>query len=147
MQPVDLLETTRAMVAEVLVLELDEVQPQSRFFADLHGESIDLLELTFLIERQLKRKVDFAAAFAGNALETDDAGVLSAAALERLRTAVPFLDTHRLPPHPTPDALKQELLTVGAIAEFIRQAGTNATVESDATLPAKPIPRVISATS
>jgi hypothetical protein len=45
----------QAAVAKTLCLDLDEVQPVQRFFTDLGAESIDWLELSFLLEKYGKR--------------------------------------------------------------------------------------------
>ena len=41
------MQEIRPIVAEVLGLEPEEVTPAARFFDDLGGESIDILELSF----------------------------------------------------------------------------------------------------
>jgi acyl carrier protein len=132
---IDFLEITRSMIAQVLALDLHEVEPHSRFSLDLRGESIDLLELGFLIEKQLRLKVDFGRLFSAGAIETDDSGVITHTALARIRIAMPYLDFHRLPQQPTPQALFDELLTVSAIAEIIRTAAAAQPAPAVAPLP------------
>jgi acyl carrier protein len=47
----EILLKVRGCVAEVLALELDEVRPDSRLMDDLGAESLDLVELMFLLEQ------------------------------------------------------------------------------------------------
>ena len=52
-----LLEAVRGIVAEVLMVPRDSVQPDSALVANLGAESIDFLDLIFRIEEILGRKV------------------------------------------------------------------------------------------
>ncbi|MBI5863346.1 MAG: acyl carrier protein [Planctomycetes bacterium] len=122
MQQDSLLETIQAMIAQVLVLEAREVLPTSRFFPDLHGESIDLLDLGFMVERQLGIRINFSEALAGDAVRTDESGRLTAESTQEIRRRFPFLDLSRLPSGATPKRLIEETLTVSAITEFVRRA-------------------------
>jgi acyl carrier protein len=61
----------REIVADVLVLEEDEVRKDSRLIADLGAESIDFLDLVFQLEREFKIKIP------RGQLEKNARGVLS----------------------------------------------------------------------
>ena len=47
----------RAIVADVLVLDEDEVSMDSRLIADLGAESIDFLDLVFQLEKEFNVKI------------------------------------------------------------------------------------------
>ena len=47
----------REIIAEVLVIEEDEVALSSRLIADLGAESIDFLDLVFQLEKEFKIKI------------------------------------------------------------------------------------------
>ncbi|MFA6301935.1 MAG: acyl carrier protein [Legionella sp.] len=47
----------REIIAEVLVIEEDEVSLNSRLIADLGAESIDFLDLVFQLEKEFKIKI------------------------------------------------------------------------------------------
>ncbi len=110
------------IVAETLCLETDEVTPEARFFADLDGESIDLLDLQFRIEKDLHRAMDLNDTF-GSRIELDQTGEVTPASLEWLRRTYPFLAVDALERPITSERLK-DLLTVGTIAEFAALAAS-----------------------
>ena len=47
----------RQIVADVLVIDEDEVSLNSRLIADLGAESIDFLDLVFQLEKEFKIKI------------------------------------------------------------------------------------------
>ena len=53
----EVLPKVRTIVADVLVLEEDEVEAKSRLIADLGAESIDFLDLVFQLEKEFKIKI------------------------------------------------------------------------------------------
>ena len=46
-------QPVREIISECLVVDLDEVTDDQSFFDDLGGESIDLLDMSFHIEKDL----------------------------------------------------------------------------------------------
>ena len=48
----DIIQRVAARVAEVLALEPEEVQPESRLMDDLGADSLDLVELMYLLENE-----------------------------------------------------------------------------------------------
>jgi acyl carrier protein len=116
-----LVQGVRQIIAGVLAVDLDEAKPAARFFEDLGAESIDMLELTFQIEKQFGVKDPFAAFGRAEDLTTDSAGRLTSHAVGAIRERFPFLDVSRLEVDPRKDRLT-ELLTVEAITRFVRQA-------------------------
>lgn len=108
-------------VADVLAVDRDEIKPESRFFADLGGESIELLELSFQLEKRLRCRVSFTSLFSGEALATDERGIVRSEALADLVRRYPFLPVQRLKPEPRVEDL-QDLLTIRVLAELVRLA-------------------------
>ena len=113
------LEDVRRLIAEVLQLEFDEVRPAATFFNDLGGESLDLLELSFHIDKHLGVRVRFNDLTA-DAVELDDQGRLTSSSLALLRTKFPFLKLEGLETRPL--ERRTDLLTVEAIAGFVQMA-------------------------
>lgn len=83
------LETVRQEIAECLGVELDEVTPEANFFEDLGGESIDLLDLSFRIEKTLGIRPDFSSVRDQLNLAADESGALTPESMERLRSVFP----------------------------------------------------------
>lgn len=108
------------IVAEILELESEEVTPSARFFDDLGGESIEVLELEFKVQQELGRQIDLTKALTAF-IETSEAGEVTPASLDMLHRTYPFLAVETLPRPVTPEGLKS-LLTVEAIAEFVAAA-------------------------
>jgi acyl carrier protein len=95
--------------------------PSARFFDDLGGESIDVLDLSFRCEKQFGVKVSFSDFGRPEDLELDAAGALTPAALDRIEQRYPFLRVDPIRDNPA-QARLSELLTVEAITEFVRRA-------------------------
>lgn len=112
----------REILVDVLMVDESDVVPAARFFPDLNGESIDLLDAGFQIEKRLGVRVEFTKAFAGDDAMTDSSGIVTDNWLASRRLQYPFLDFDRLPASPTPETLSAELLTVNAIVEFTLRA-------------------------
>lgn len=47
----------RAIIADVLVIDEDQIQPNSRLIQDLGAESIDFLDLVFQLEKSFQIKI------------------------------------------------------------------------------------------
>ena len=114
-----------AALVDVLGLDEDEVTADARFFHDLDGESIDLLDLSFKCQQHFGVNLKLQDIFRGDFLETDAAGRLTDSAAERLRAAYPFLDVTVIRADPTADGIKK-LLTVDALVAIVDQACANA---------------------
>lgn len=57
MNVADVYPRVREIVADVLVIDEDEVSQDSRLIADLGAESIDFLDLVFQLEKEFKIKI------------------------------------------------------------------------------------------
>ena len=55
----ELFENLRKAIVEVLNMEEDEIKPESKLKADLKAESIDLLDVSFELEKLISREIDF----------------------------------------------------------------------------------------
>jgi len=115
----EVLQEVREIVADILALELQEVTPAARFFEDLGGESIDVLELSFRCERTYGIKAEFQKI--GAAVRSDDNGMLTAESLSSLRADYKFLDLATIEADPRAERVT-ELLTVQAIARYVYEA-------------------------
>lgn len=73
----DVYPKVRDIIADVLVLDEDEVQPHSRLIGDLGAESIDFLDLVFQLEKEFKIKIP------RGQLEKESRGSLSDAEFEK----------------------------------------------------------------
>src|SRR5437016_3030129 len=83
-------EDVRLLVVDTLGVEPEEVQAASHWECDLGGESIDLIDLKFRLEKHF----GIAVQFPGNSVElaVDERGFLTASTLTQLRTQYPFLE-------------------------------------------------------
>ncbi len=77
MKTEDVYPKVRDIIADVLVLDEDEIQASSRLIADLGAESIDFLDLVFQLEKEFKIKIP------RGQLEQDSRGSLSAEEFEK----------------------------------------------------------------
>lgn len=57
MNVADVYPKVREIIADVLVIEEDEIAQNSRLIADLGAESIDFLDLVFQLEKEFKIKI------------------------------------------------------------------------------------------
>ena len=115
----EVLQEVRDIIADILALEPDEVGPTARFFEDLGGESIDVLDLSFRCEKAFGIKAEFQKIAA--AVKSDEAGRLTSESLETLRKNCTFLDLAAIEADPRA-ARVTELLTVEAIARYVHDA-------------------------
>ena len=107
------------IVVDILACELSEATPTARFFEDLGGESIDVLELSFRCEKIYGIRAEFQKLGVG--VRSDDNGMLTAESLNSLQTRYKFLDLTTIEADPRADRVT-ELLTVGAIARYVHEA-------------------------
>jgi len=108
------LEIVRQEIAECLGVELDEVTPAANFFEDLGGESIDLLDLSFRIEKTLGIRPDFSSVRDQLNLAADESGSLTPESVERIRSAFPGIT-----PLPAGPITAKGLFTISVIEALI----------------------------
>lgn len=110
-------EVVREQICDVLCVEPDAATPDARWFEDLDGESIDLLDLGFRLGKLYGKTIEIGRQLSGE-IDTDSRGVVSEAFREKLHTQFSFLPLERLPTEATAEDLKQ-LLTVDVITRFV----------------------------
>ena len=110
----------RDILAEVLSIDPGEVKPSARFFADLGGESIDLLDASFRFEKRFGIKVQFDKIFAPGEVVPDEEGRLSPQFAASLSKRFPSMDLQQVRIGKGFDGV-QQLLTVAVITDFIRE--------------------------
>lgn len=123
-------DVVRDVLVDVLSVEPEVIVPSAEFFADLDGESIDVLEMEFQFKKLYGVTFEIGRHFAGS-VQTDTAGVVLPESLAALREQFPFLAIDRLPPSPTTETLKQ-LMTVDAITHMVERqlsAATNGAID------------------
>jgi len=123
------------IIADVLALEMDEIQPEMTWNEALDGESIELLELQFRCEKRFGVRVQFQQMIDQKSLEIDEGGILKPSALATLKSKYPFLDLTEFSNDPRLSRIT-EILTVRTIVEFVRQCVTAAQPHPGATTPA-----------
>jgi acyl carrier protein len=117
----------REIVAEVLGVEVDEVTPESNFFADLGGESIDLLDLGFQCQKAFGVSTNFQRLSAAD-FETDAEGRLTPSSRELLIRQFPSLAAG-LPSGPFH---WQQAFTIQAIHDLVSRSPKTASKPSTA---------------
>jgi len=90
----DIVARVSARVAEVLALDAGEVKPESRLINELGAESLDLVELMYLLEQEFKIRLSkddmsLSAQLGMPEEELHDKEVLTPKALELLRQRFP----------------------------------------------------------
>ncbi len=113
----ELEQTVREMIADVLALEIDEVQPPARFFEDLNGESLDLLDFIFRAEHRWQVKLSLREL----AQNVSADGVIGPELLSELKRRAPFLNFTPFERNPE-QARASELFTVSALTQWVAAA-------------------------
>jgi acyl carrier protein len=109
----------RRLVAEVLEFEIEEVQPEASFFADLQGTSLDMLELSFRLEKFYGVRVKFQD-LTSDDYKLDERSRLMPESLALLKSKYPFLKLDGFESRPLHQ--RGEFLTIEAIAGFVQMA-------------------------
>ncbi|MBU1429596.1 acyl carrier protein [Myxococcota bacterium] len=108
MTPDQIFESVQEAFVEALGLEEDEVTPEAKVFEDLGAESLDLLEIVFLLERAFDIKIprDGVKEASQEGIDPSDYerdGVLTPLALEKLRELMPEVPAEELVEGMTPN--------------------------------------------
>ena len=96
----EILEKTREVLMEALVVDAEEVTPEASLTADLQAESIDFLDIVFRLEKTFSTddkpfKIDQGELFPDNLLENPDwvqDGKLTDTGMEMLKGRMPHVD-------------------------------------------------------
>jgi acyl carrier protein len=111
-------EALNIILIDVLGVEAEDLTPDARFFEDLDGESIDVLELSFRCEKHFKTKIEFQRMLGGELPATDSAGGLTDEAIEAIREKLPFINADEIRKHRKAHDLRQ-LMTVNNISQYL----------------------------
>ena len=112
-------DTVCQIISDVLSADRDEITPGARFFADLGGESIDLLDLTFRCEKTFGVKIQIDKMLSADDVQTDATGQLTPQSIAAIGAKLPSLDLGKVRPDMGPSAI-QEMLTVGVITDYVK---------------------------
>ncbi len=82
----------REDLADCLGIEPEEVELNARFFHDLGGESIDMLDFGFRCERRYGIRSPFPRLTAGDVWQFDEQGQLADSSRQRLQREFPSID-------------------------------------------------------
>lgn len=99
----DIFEKVRDAFVEALGVEEDEVEPESKVFDDLGAESLDLLEIVYLLEHAFQIKIPRdgireASKEGIDPSEYEVDGVLTDKALAKLREVMPEVEEGEIEP-------------------------------------------------
>jgi len=119
-------------IAESLAIEPEDVSRDAFFFSGLGGESIELLDLSFRIQKRFGIRTRFQELFEG--WEFDANGRRSAATEQKLSAAFPQIDwSNRIAAMSGDDP--RDVLTVDLIAELLFYSQTTNDERTDASVP------------
>ncbi|GAB2638631.1 acyl carrier protein [Nocardia goodfellowii] len=124
MSETSVIDAVRAIVAEAVALDIDEVGADATLFGEVGAESIDLLDILFRIERRLGVKIttsELSERIQGGIPDeqfgTDD-GVVSEVGLAQLEKVMPQIDPAELSGKlPAEDVMN--LFTVRNLADLV----------------------------
>lgn len=96
MEPEKIRQVMRGLVADSLALNVDAVKPESRLTDDLGADSLDFIDIIFLIEKKFGIKVregefDFVSRLDFSSPKVMKEGYLTREAIERLTDRLPAL--------------------------------------------------------
>ena len=125
MEPQAVETRLRGLVADCLAVELDKVSHESRLSDDLGADSLDFIDLLFMVEKEFGIKVreselDFLSRLDFSSPEVMREGYLTSATIERLQAWLPALRTVPDPAKVKPAALFS-MITVGTLSLLIQR--------------------------
>ncbi len=124
----EILEKTREVLMEALVLDADEVTPEASLTADLQAESIDFLDIVFRLEKTFSTedkpfKVEPGELFPDNLLENPEwvqDGKLTDAGMDMLKERMPHVDFSQFDQDRSVDKVAANI-TVSSLVTFINR--------------------------
>ncbi|HEY2253715.1 MAG TPA: acyl carrier protein [Planctomycetaceae bacterium] len=111
-----ILMDVRRLVAENLQHNIEDVRPEASFFGELEGESLDMLDLKFRLEKMYGVRIQVQ----DLDYQLDDRGCLTPESLSLLKSNYQFLKLDGFESRPM--QRRGEFLTVEAIAGFVQMA-------------------------
>ena len=124
----EILEKTRDILMEALVLDADEITPESSLTADLNAESIDFLDIVFRLEKTFSTedkpfKIEPGELFPDNLLDNPEwvqEGKLTDAGMDMLKERMPHVDFSQFDQDRSVDKVAASI-TVGSLVTFINR--------------------------
>ncbi len=124
----EILEKTREVLMEALVLDAEEVTPEASLTADLQAESIDFLDIVFRLEKTFSTddkpfKIEPGELFPDNLLENPEwvqEGKLTDAGMDMLKERMPHVDFSQFDQDRSVDKVAASI-TVGSLVTFINR--------------------------
>ena len=113
--------SAREIVAEVLGEDVDDVHLESNFFHDLGGESIDVLDLGFHLEKRLSARTNFQQMLSPDRWQFNDDRQLTAESIQRLKDEFPYVEL----PADIESFDLRDIFTVAFITETAHRAATS----------------------
>ena len=122
----EILEKTREVLMEALVLDAEEVTPEASLTADLQAESIDFLDIVFRLEKTFSTedkpfKIEPGELFPDNLLENPEwvqEGKLTDAGMDMLKERMPHVDFSEFDQDRNVDKVAANI-TVASLVTFI----------------------------
>lgn len=118
--PAEIEERVLDIVADTLSQPRASVRPHSSLLDDLGAESIDFIDVIFRLEAEFDLLIPAEELWAGSIDVSDDDPNAIAAAVERLRAAMPEFRWDRFPNGVTKKDLPS-LITVNTITAYLRK--------------------------
>jgi len=120
----ELVTAVRALLADRLALKVERVTLRSRLIDDLGADSLDFIDLVFILEKKFGIKIreeefDFLSRLDFSSPEVMRDGFLTAETVEKLRTRLPGLGELADPTRVTPKDLFG-LLTVETLCDLVQ---------------------------
>lgn len=123
MQRAEIFEKVQGVLVEALAVDEDEVTPEATLFGDLGAESIDVLDITFQLERGFDIKIDQGELFpdgVGQDPEFVEDDQITDKGIEALRQKLPHFDFSALEDDRSVENLVN-MFTVDSLVKFVQQ--------------------------
>lgn len=111
----------RGVLTDALGVDDDEVSPEATLQGDLGAESIDFLDIVFRLEKAFSIKIPKGELFPDDIISNPDyvdGDKMTAAGLQRLKTAMPHADFSKFEKTPLVSKMP-ELFTVKTIVNYV----------------------------
>jgi acyl carrier protein len=123
MQRDEIFEKEQGVLVEALAVDEDEVTPEATLFGDLGAESIDVLDITFQLERSFDIKIDQGELFpegVGQDPEFVEDEQITDKGMAALREKLPHFDFSGLEKNRSVENLVN-MFTVDSLVKFVQQ--------------------------
>lgn len=111
----------RDVIVEALAVDEDEVTPEATLFGDLGAESIDMLDISFQLEKAFGFSIQQGELFPEGVAQDPEYvqdGKLTATGIAELKARMPHVDLTALDNDPRLEAVR-EVFTVDTLVNFV----------------------------